>query len=145
MNNSQQAQKGFKTFVLTLSVSLIVFSVIYYFLTSTTQPNDSEQANAGLKGQVQEPKKTTMKTEPTLFGKLAKEQVESSGKAVLAGATSSPETTQSTTTVPVTGMFGITVGLAASLVIFLTGLLVILKNPRKIALSGFEKRVTKDL
>ncbi len=34
MNNSNVAKNGFKTFILTLSVSLIVFSTIYYIVTS---------------------------------------------------------------------------------------------------------------
>lgn len=34
MNSSTQAQKGFKTFILTLVVSLVVFSAIYYVVNS---------------------------------------------------------------------------------------------------------------
>ena len=34
MNSKNQAQKGFKTFILTLVISLVVFSAIYYIINS---------------------------------------------------------------------------------------------------------------
>ena len=34
--NSQSAKNGFRTFILTLSVSLIVFSLIYYAISNTS-------------------------------------------------------------------------------------------------------------
>ena len=37
MNSSAQAQKGFKTFILTLVISLVVFSAIYYIINSGNQ------------------------------------------------------------------------------------------------------------
>ena len=46
MNANEQAQKGFKTFILTLSISLIVFSVIYYLISN----NSNFEQNSDLVG-----------------------------------------------------------------------------------------------
>ncbi len=41
MNSNNQAQKGFKTFILTLVISLIVFSAIYYIVNSDTGSSEA--------------------------------------------------------------------------------------------------------
>jgi hypothetical protein len=62
-------------------------------------------------------------------------------RTVLAGAEVT-ETTEST--VPETGVFGVTVGLVTSLVVFAIGLFVISKDPRKMALLNFEREILEE-
>lgn len=158
MNSYDQAQKGFKTFLLTLSVSLIVFSVIYYAITTSSEVTDlsaniqddgSSDVTYTIKQEEEEVagRQDTVSDQPeeaavskTVFGQLAAMDLNVEPKAVLAGAN---EATQST--VPETGTFGVTVGLFMSLVAFLGGLYVISQDPRKMALLGFEKDALKDL
>ncbi|OGC68984.1 hypothetical protein A2415_04265 [candidate division WWE3 bacterium RIFOXYC1_FULL_39_7] len=137
MNSTDQAQKGFKTFLLTLSISLILFSVVYYVITSPSL-NKSE-----LSADVEE--EQVSYTEETVFGDLASQKMDVPTRAVLAGADGTAETTQGTAAVPDSGTFEVTLGLILSGITFLTGLFVISKDPRKIALSGFEKRVVRGL
>jgi hypothetical protein len=47
MNSNKQAQKGFKTFILTLVVSLVVFSAIYYVINSGQQIEERSDRSAG--------------------------------------------------------------------------------------------------
>ncbi len=156
--NSDSAKSGFKTFILTLSISLIVFSVIYYLVTNGSEDSNTAayQASVAPAAVTEEPKavlgaeaetpSAVEAEESSVFGDLAEADVKtpSTGSAaVLAGATSSP-TTQTTSSVPETGLVGITAGLLISLVFFLTGMYYISSNPRKAALSGFEKKVLKD-
>lgn len=143
MNSSQQAQKGFKTFILTLSVSLIVFSVIYYVMNAVPTDNESEVAARF------EKQETVLGAEDeaesnSVFADLAEQEMDVPSRTVLAGM-DTMESTESTTAVPDTGSFGVTVGLVSSLVVFIVGLFVIYKDPRKLALLGFEKRMTRDL
>jgi len=156
--NSDSAKSGFKTFILTLSISLIVFSVIYYLVTNGSEDSNTSAYQASLApAAVSEEPKEVLGTEAdnapaieseevSIFGELAAADVKSpstGSAAVLAGATSSP-TPQTTSSVPETGLVGITAGLLVSLVFFLTGMYYISSNPRKSALTGFEKKVLKD-
>ncbi|MDC0449226.1 hypothetical protein OAL67_01320 [bacterium] len=150
MNNSQQAQKGFRTFVLTLSVSLIVFSVVYFLVNQPTITSDSSDEVLG----------TTTVEEESVFGALSVQRKDVSSGSVLAGAAiaeedllgstpvvpETPVVEESTeSTVPDTGTVGITAGLISSCVVFGAGLFVIYKDPRRLALLGFERKVTSDL
>ncbi|KKS27644.1 MAG: hypothetical protein UU86_C0017G0019 [candidate division WWE3 bacterium GW2011_GWC1_42_102] len=89
-------------------------------------------------------------SDSSVFGEIVDKPVNAVSvgtAAVLAGATSAPTATQTTgsgSTVPETGVVGITAGLLVSLVFFLTGMYYISSNPRKAALSGFEKKILKD-
>ncbi len=155
--NSESAKNGFKTFILTLSVSLVVFSVIYYVITNFSdktagsseyrasvvqeapqqveQPQDSQQQPAVAGAE------TTKKD--TVFGTLANATPPQEYKGVvLAGSTVATQATQST--VPDTGLAGITVGLFSSLFVFALGIFYVARNPRKVALSEFEKEILKD-
>jgi len=147
MNNSESAKKGFRTFILTLSVSLIVFSAVYYFLTSYNI--DSSNSGTGGKEVAVEkalvnegsPNVQGAKTEKTVFGDIVNKKPVSRTQEVLAGATSAPQTTQSTTAVPATGYTEMTIGLILSLVLFIGAMIYNSLNPRKIALSKFEKDI----
>jgi hypothetical protein len=171
MNNSESAKKGFRTFVLTLSVSLVVFSVIYYALTSVPQPTDqTEQASTNVesaknlaaneKKEVKgisvvaadttpsaEPAANTQAQPSSAFSDLAVKKLNSE-KAVLAATstntTTTKTTTQTTKSVPVTGSTEITFSLLISLAFFLSGVAWVLLNPRKQALKAFEQSVYKN-
>lgn len=154
-NNSYSVQtnagKSFKTFLLTLSVSLILFSAVYYFLTTNASKPESldtslsqevvkqvsDNSNVKDQGQV-----AGSSTENTVFGTIASKETGGQTRQVLAGST---ETQQTTTTVPVTGTTSVTVGLFSALMFFIAGLFVVSKNPRKLALNAFEKNVTKSV
>jgi len=162
--NSDSAKNGFKTFILTLSISLIVFSVVYYLVTNSSGDTSAApyQASVAPATVATAPTETLALAEDTgqvesasdspagsVFGEIVDKPADAlpTGAAVLAGATSSPVTPQTTgsgSTVPETGIVGITAGLLVSLVFFLTGMYYISSNPRKTALSGFEKKVLKD-
>lgn len=164
--NSDSAKNGFKTFILTLSISLIVFSVVYYLVTNSSADNSSAPYQASTApvtteplpsdalalevdtGQVEGISDTS--SDSSIFGEIADKPVDTSPVnegVVLAGATSSPtasQTTGSGSAVPETGTVEITAGLLVSLVFFLTGMYYIASNPRKSALGGFEKKILKD-
>lgn len=155
--NSESAKNGFKTFILTLSVSLVVFSVIYYVITNFSDKTaSSSEYRASVVQEVsqqeeqpqdsqQQPAVAGAETEKkdTVFGALADSTISQEPKGVvLAGSTVATQTTQST--VPDTGLAGITVGLFSSLFVFALGIFYVARNPRKVALSEFEREVLKD-
>lgn len=74
------------------------------------------------------------------FAYLAAQEVNTEQKAVLAGTS---QTTQSS--VPSTGMTSVTVGFIVSTGLFSFFLYMIFLNPRRYALSKFERTVVKDL
>jgi hypothetical protein len=154
-NNSYSVQtnagKSFRTFLLTLSVSLILFSGVYYFLT--TNASKPESLNTSLNEKVvtkvtdnSNTQNATQvagaATEKTVFGSIASKDTGGQTRQVLAGAT---ETSQTTTPAPVTGTTSVTMGLFGALIFFVASLFVVSKNPRKLALSTFEKSVTKSV
>lgn len=146
VSRSTSAASSFRTFILTLSISLIVFSVVYYFMSSSG--NSLEVFENSLSdrsvSEVTEEEVQGIKSE-SIFGEIAAKDPDTQARFVLAGADEVDETTQSTTSVPETGIFSVTVGLISATVLFLVGLIVISSNPRKLALNTFEKSVTKDL
>jgi hypothetical protein len=150
MNSNTQAQKGFKTFILTLVISLVVFSAIYYII-NTEQPEENivEQPIAQEEKMIVQSDSTaesaTLGETDTrsVFGELAAADAEDydvQPKQVLSGAT---ETTQST--VPDTGFFGPTFGLLVSTITLGIGAYLVFLGPRKTALASFEKNVIRDL
>ncbi len=146
--NNETAKKGFKTFILTLSVSLIVFSVIYYALTTIASRQEQAELSQTTDTEISAAIHPSPTEEPSSpFQQLATANVDQYKGAVLAGATVSPTptSTQSTTSVPATGVVSITLGLLFSLVAFVGGMYVMSNNPRKVALDGFEKNILKKL
>ena len=144
----ENAGKSFKTFVLTLSVSLIVFSGIYYAMTLNSSSTDSFDNPLSDKSVVKEEVKGTT-TQKTVFSEIASKDPGVKPKEVLAGSTvaTTPvvtQTTQSATT-PQTGTFSVTVGLFLSLAMFLGTIVFVSNNPRRLALSSFEKNALKDI
>jgi len=163
MNNSESAKRGFRTFILTLSISLMVFSALYYALTTYNPQKDSgeervEAVNtAGLSGSdnsrdsvpstvtkgSETPDVQGAKDQRTVFGAVANSKPTARPQEVLAGATSAPQTTQSVTPVPSTGFTEMTIGLLLSFSLFVGAMIYSFLNPRKLALSNFEKKIVK--
>jgi hypothetical protein len=160
MNNSESAKRGFRTFILTLSVSLIVFSAVYYALTTYNSNGNSsgersetanelgsgvikenDVAGEGSLGDEDSPSVKGTKDKSTVFSEIVGKKPQVQVQQVLAGATSAPQTTQSSTSVPITGFPEMTVGLMLSLGLFIGAMVYNLINPRKIALSSFEKKM----
>ncbi len=137
MNNSQQAKNGFKTFILALIVSLGVFATFYYI---TSYPADKVDIETHSDASKEDEKVISyngeLGTGGETFKKLASEKVSVPVRAVLSG---SDESTQSTTSVPDTGVASITTALVIALGTLLLGGYLIYLNPRKFALSKFEK------
>lgn len=155
-NNSYSVQtnagKSFRTFLLTLSVSLIVFSTVYYFLTTNaskpeyleTSSNETTVKKVTASPEViNQGEVAGVMSEKTVFGEIATKETGGKARQVLAGAIE--ETNQTTTTAPVTGTTSVTVGLFSALVFFIAGLFIVSKNPRKLALDTFEKNITRSV
>lgn len=163
MNSTDVAKNGFKTFILTLSVSLIVFSTIYYIVTSRSSSEKFEASNSQAyvvgssssdgsdKADVKGASTAAADTSgASTFGQLAQAQPQAEPQVakgvVLAGSTVNTTTTQTTQSTTIdTGVVEITAGLIISLALFLVGFYVVFLNPRKLALSSFERSVTKKL
>jgi len=152
-NSSTQAQKGFRTFVLTLSVSLIVFSLVYYFISESQVGMESnalvkqDQPKVEAKPLSANLEEKDESATESVFKKIADSKVELRERAVLAGTDTvdvDPVEQPSPSQVPQTGIFGITAGFIISTFSFLTALYVVGKGPRKLALSSFERKITKD-
>lgn len=143
------AANSFRTFILTLSVSLIVFSLIYYFMSSSGNNTDIfESSEVSSKTSMIDRKEESVentldKEGESVFGKIASSDPDVQAKYVLAGTDEAEETTQSTSEVPETGIFSITTGLLSAFVLFILALIVISSNPRRLALDTFEKTITK--
>jgi len=141
----ENAGKSFKTFVLTLSISLIVFSVVYYVMTINSSKQEAFDNPLGDTAAVKEVAGVS-DTSKSVFKEIASKNPGVMPKEVLAGSTvaDTTQTTQSTT-VPQTGTVSITVGLFVALVMFLSALIIVSSNPRRLALLSFEKNATRDL
>jgi hypothetical protein len=160
MSQAEQAQKGFKTFILTLSISLIVFSAVYYVITNGSLKNSAPNIDSS--------ENTSTKAD-TVFGQLANQKMddvqsksvlaaedeilpeEDSVDVLLADGTTPTDTTTMTTSEPTVatgtpqgGVTSITLGLLTSLGIFMYAMYVISRDPRRLALRRFENNVTED-
>ncbi|OGC45908.1 hypothetical protein A2V49_02545 [candidate division WWE3 bacterium RBG_19FT_COMBO_34_6] len=161
MNSNAQAQKGFKTFILTLIISLAVFSAIYYIINSGAIENSGEeesttpaattnnnQLRAGVSPAENKDEDTVKEEKQSVFGALLAEKIEVPERGVLAGSSTGSQITTVTTretTVPVTGVSGPTAGIIISSIILGVASYLIFLGPRKLALSSFEKKVIDDL
>src|SRR3990167_4629725 len=115
--NDYQAKSGFKTFIVTLGVSLLLFGVLYYVLSGTSvtpniesEPDAQEVVNSDTVSKVEVAGVAEVKgaqnsqNEKSVFSDISKKKPDVPVKAVLAGAN---EATQSTT--PATGTTSITI------------------------------------
>ncbi len=109
MNSRDQAKKGFKTFLLTLIISLVIFSGIYYVINSQNDEEFSgnlsktEEPVDVLSSKSAQDKTKTLgaadnRDEESVFADLAGQKMDESGnRAVLAG-TDSVDTTDTVVT-----------------------------------------------
>ncbi len=144
----ENAGKSFKTFVLTLSVSLIVFSGVYYAMTMNSSQESFDTPLSDKSVVKEEVKGAT--TQKTIFSEIASKDPGVQPKEVLAGstvATTATTTTETTTSAAnlQTGTFSVTVGLILSLAMFLGTIVFISNNPRRLALTSFEKNALRDI
>lgn len=146
MNSTEQAKNGFKTFVITLSISLILFSIVYYVLTDATgKINIESEDQAQFK--VTEDKVSVTKSSATtqtasVFGDLKDQKsVTSTSQKVVLGTADTTETSQST--VPSTGILSTTYALIMSLSATLLAFYFLIQSRRK-ALLNFEKEIRKN-
>lgn len=167
MNAREQAKNGFKTFLVTFVVSVLLFGAFYYVITGTSpdvslktgvpdtlaylpnlpepdQPNDSGKDGLApaettdvLSANTIVPTAQNAQTNP--FQELKNQKPNAQPKVVLSG---SNQTSQ--TTVPDTGIFGITSGLLISSVLIGLFAYIMLINPRKYALQKFEEEAAND-
>lgn len=159
--NNDQAKKGLKTFIMLLAVFAILAGVIYSSSnvvsleepqTQTSNANDSafrELAEAQTpKAQVP----AVLQAADTTISDTGDEEgtgddlavVEDPAYALVTDPTFDDTTyTQESTTVPDTGTFGITLSLVISLLTLAAGILFIRSNPRNLALTRFEKEITR--
>jgi len=159
MNNAYQAKNGFKTFLLTLVISLGVFGVVYYITsypsysvdidahTAGSEGKDlsdgSESAFASLNTEMNTPRRVVL-AGATAEGDATTGVVSTGGSTPASSATTVPTaTTQETTqsTVPDTGVTSLTVSLLVSLVVLSLGIYYVYLGPRKLALRSFEDRL----
>lgn len=146
--NSQIAKNGFKTFVVTLSVSLMLFGVLYYLVSlAGSKKADIESVSANVPAVSKESDNSQPQAEAAIattagsvFGDLATTKMIAPVKAVLGAA---DQSTQSTT--PATGSEEITIGFVLSISLVALAFYVYLRNSRKHLMAGFEEDVTKDL
>ncbi|KKS21063.1 MAG: hypothetical protein UU80_C0035G0003 [candidate division WWE3 bacterium GW2011_GWA1_41_8] len=143
MNNSTQAKNGFKSFILTLSISLAVFGLIYYLATYSTQSNvdieDMTPAQAETSTELSANTNMGQVVRESVFEDLKDQEVNVPKREVLAGT---DEVTEST--VPETGSTEITISLLLSVIIAALGGYLLFIGPRKKALDNFERRVKKN-
>lgn len=150
MNNSTTAKNGFKTFILTLAISLVAFSVIYYVQTEVATKVSIENSDTVGQLNTDSTKKVavvpaaveTAPAEASIFKVLADDKTVVAKRVVLGGATTT-ETTQST--VPATGITEITYAFILSISLTLFGAYLFIYEPRRKALLSFERSVKRDL
>jgi len=113
MNSKEQAKKGFKTFILTLVISLVIFSGIYYVINSE-QDDDyygdynkveekvdvlGSEAGAGGTNEVDKVSERDTTEDESVFADLAEQKMdEEQGRQVLAGSDSVDTTSTIDTT-----------------------------------------------
>uniref|UniRef100_A0A7C4TP11 Uncharacterized protein n=1 Tax=candidate division WWE3 bacterium TaxID=2053526 RepID=A0A7C4TP11_UNCKA len=141
MDYETQAQNGFKTFIVTLVVSLIAFSAIYYLVADVSGNVDIE--SGGDQAMVQTPQQQVASSQDSkpasVFEEISQKPVDSKASmvAVLGAADESTEST-----VPNTGSETL-VGTMLAGAFFSVALYFLLVGPRKLAIQGFENDVLK--
>ena len=148
MYSEQQAKNGFKTFVVTLSISLLLFGALYYIITDFSSEIDIEssaKANDTV-AYIPEVKGTS---DYSVFGGISEINVDAtSGTVLAAGDTVEDETVievaeESTeSTVPDTGSEQV-IGMVLAMGFFSATAYVLVAGPRKLALARFEESAVK--
>jgi hypothetical protein len=137
------AKNGFKTFVVTLSVSLLLFGALYYLITDFSSDVDIENT-ASKSGTFAYDPITTVKgstTQNSVFGSIVEEPVKTQPAAVLAETDTITATETTESTVPDTGSETL-IGTMISIGFFSAAVYILVVGPRKFAMAGFEKDMT---
>ncbi len=169
MNNAHQAKNGFKTFVVTLVISLGVFAAVYYLTSYPSYEMDIDESTGGTRNEVDSPL-SSVEGENVLgetdspFANLNEQEISTPRRTVLSGEdviseeeeemaameedeiesyeedlALATETTE--TTVPDTGTLGMTFSLFTSMAILAGGLYYVYLGPRNLALKSFEEQI----
>jgi hypothetical protein len=157
MNNKHQAQNGFKTFLLTLVISLGVFGVVYYVTSYPVSMVDIEEhtdidSEGEALGEATSSPFADLSTSTgdaprrtVLSGSDALEEDSTSDETLVSEedqdtttTTTSAEETAETTPVPDTGIMGLTISLFLSLGVLVAGFYYVYLGPRSLALRSFE-------
>ena len=136
--NNNQATNGFKTFLITLVISLVVFGAAYYLITENSPGTSTENIEASAPdARVTNAQIDRSEQRAATFNDLA--YANKSEGVVLAGT---DESTQTSSPVPATGS-NTTYMLLLSTILLAGSIYFFLLNPRKLALSHFEKNATR--
>lgn len=136
---SQQQANGFKTFVATLSVSLLLFGALYYLITDFSNEVDIEDTASKSGPVAYDPAKVKGASTLSVFGEISEKPTKAQPSVVLAGTDTAEETTEST--VPDTGSETL-MGTVVAMGFFSATIYILLIGPRKFALAGFERDMT---
>jgi hypothetical protein len=151
-STEEQAKNGFKTFVVTLAISLVVFGGLYYLITGFSDEIDIEDTSASMEADIAYKKTGVQGRTTSVFQEISEKPVNAHPAAVLAGAdeviteesTESTTTTTATTTstvVPGTGSETL-IGTMLSISFFTLTAYTLFVGPRKFALKKFEEEIT---
>ncbi len=163
--NNDQAKKGLKTFIILLAVFALVAGAIYSSTNvvslddSTTKTGVTNDSAFKELAEAQTPRAqvpSVLQAADTTLTDTGEDDgtgddlaVDNEPNYALLDEPVIDDTSLAaaaeTTTVPDTGTFGITVSLVLSLFTLLGGILFLSKNPRKLALSRFEKEISRKL
>jgi hypothetical protein len=166
MNTNNNGKSGFKSLVLVAAFLAIVGSLIYS--SNNVDSLENNQAASPTYKTTQAKVANEQEAEESPFKKLAEQKPDTQSPAVLQAATGDDDGTlisgtdsegmpktgsplaagtgpQSTPSVPSTGTTSVTMALIFSSMALAFGFFVMAKNPRKVALARFEKKISKKL
>lgn len=166
MNTNNNGKSGFKSLVLVAAFFAILGSIAYS--ANNVEDLESNQATGPAYKKTEAQVADAQQQDESPFKKLAEQTPEEQSPAVLQANTSDDGGTlisgtdndgmpntgaplasgagpQSTPSVPSTGSTGVTVALIFSSLALAFGIFVMAKNPRKLALARFEKKISKKL
>ncbi|OGC57252.1 hypothetical protein A3H26_03010 [candidate division WWE3 bacterium RIFCSPLOWO2_12_FULL_36_10] len=131
-----EEKNGVKTFVVTLAISMVVFGALYYLISDFSKEVNIESSS--ISANVKNEKKDSP------FESLTAQKFDDNAPAVLGTTTdTTTETTEGTSSVPVTGSNDIIV-FALSTLAILCATYLALMGPKKLVLPNFEKNATKN-
>ena len=131
-----EEKNGVKTFIITLVISMMVFGALFYLISDFSKEVNIE-SNSVSSVSVSEVKKVSP------FESLTAQKLDTETPKVLGAADEATETTEGTSSVPITGSNDVLILLLVTLAILCATYLA-LAGPKKLALSGFEKNATKN-
>lgn len=165
MNTNNNGKSGFKSLVLVAAFFAIIGSIVYS--ANNVENLESNQTAGPTYKKTEAQVVQSQQQDESPFKRLAEQTPDEQSPAVLQASdedggtlisgtdsdgmpnTGSPLAAgsgpQSTPSVPSTGSTGVTVALMFSSLALAFGIFVMAKNPRKLALARFEKKISKKL